>query len=119
MPAIKAAQDKSRLFQVMIMTVLLVLLSSVICATASSEPVQHHEVVISGFAFVPKVLAVSPGDIVTWVNKDVVPHNVVISSNHKAISPDLESGDTFAFVVTEAMAYECGFHPSMTAELAF
>ena len=78
---------------------------------------KHHQVVISGFDFVPKDLKVSIGDKITWVNKDVVPHNVIVSGTKKAVSPDLASGEKFTFVVMDSLSYECGFHPSMTGKL--
>jgi len=80
---------------------------------------KHHQVDITGFEFVPKNLIVKTGDIVTWVNKDVVPHNVFNRANKKAISPDLATGESFSYTVaTGSLAYFCNFHPSMVGNLS-
>jgi plastocyanin len=86
----------------------------------SSEPpreVARHIVEISGFEFVPKNLNLSEGDIVVWINKDIVPHNITISGSQKLISPELASGEQFTFTVQSSMRYECGFHPSMKGQI--
>ena len=106
----------------MIVGLLLAFISTYVTAkdVRSADPVaqaKHHQVVISGFEFVPKDLKVSVGDKITWVNKDVVPHNIIVSGTKKAVSPDLASGEKFTFVVTDSLSYECGFHPSMTGKL--
>lgn len=106
----------------MIVGLLLAFISTYVTAkdVGSADPVaqaKHHQVVISGFEFVPKDLKVSVGDKITWVNKDVVPHNIIVSGTKKAVSPDLASGEEFTFVVTDSLSYECGFHPSMTGKL--
>ena len=78
----------------------------------------HHQVVITGFKFVPEELKVSLGDTVTWVNKDSVPHNVINSNDqNEAVSTDLLSGEKYTFVVKDSLTYECGFHPSMKGKL--
>ena len=119
-------ESPSRLVIVLMMVGLLfALISTYVVAKGitSKDPVgqvKHHQVVISGFEFIPKELKVSVGDKITWVNKDVVPHNVIASDTKKVVSPDLASGERFTFVVTDSLsdlAYECGFHPSMTAKL--
>jgi len=73
----------------------------------------HHQITISGFEFVPAEIEVQVGDTITWVNRDVVPHNVIDIDNQKAVTPDLAQGEKFSYVVSHAMSYKCGFHPSM------
>ena len=89
-----------------------------------TKPVhKHHQVQITGFEFVPNNLTVKAGDIVTWVNKDVVPHNVYDSADKKAISPDLATGKSFSYIVpafkaSGTLGYFCSFHPSMMGKLS-
>ena len=85
-----------------------------------SKPLhKHYQVEITGFEFVPKNLVVKAGDIVTWVNKDVVPHNVFNSANKQAISPDLATGKSFSYTVpVGSLSYFCSFHPSMVGTLS-
>ncbi|MCF6251807.1 MAG: plastocyanin/azurin family copper-binding protein [Methylococcaceae bacterium] len=84
----------------------------------NSFKLTQHNVEISGFAFVPKKLEVKPGDTITWVNKDIVPHNIVESIDQSVISPDLATGETYTFVVKKPMVYHCGLHPSMKGKLS-
>jgi plastocyanin len=51
------------------------------------------------------------------VNKDIVPHNIAIDTKQKALSSDLQSGDTFVYKVNKSLTYICGFHPSMKGKL--
>ncbi len=84
----------------------------------NSFKLTQHNVEISGFAFVPKKLEVKPGDTITWINKDIVPHNIVESIDQSVISPDLATGETYTFVVKKPMVYHCGLHPSMKGKLS-
>ena len=83
-----------------------------------SSKVMHHQIEISGFAFIPKQLTVYAGDTVTWINKDIVPHNIFDSTHKKSISPDLTTGETYTFTVESSMPYECELHPSMKGKLS-
>ncbi len=93
--------------------VLLVLLAG--CANVEQRAIvsAQHQVVISGFEFVPAEIEVQAGDTITWVNRDVVPHNVIDTANQEAVTPDLAQGEKFSYKVRRAMSYKCGFHPSM------
>lgn len=84
----------------------------------SSFKLTQHNIEISGFAFVPKQLEVKTGDTITWINKDIVPHNIVESIDQRVISPDLATGETYTFVVKKSMVYHCRFHPSMKGKLS-
>ena len=88
--------------------------------TSSAEPLsmpKQHQVIISAFEFVPSELKVLSGDTVTWVNKDIVPHNIAINTIQKALSPELATGDKFVYKVSTSLSYICGFHPSMKGKL--
>lgn len=89
----------------------------------AEPPHKYHQIEITAFEFIPKHLTVKAGDIVTWVNKDIVPHNVYNGTNKKAISPDLVTGDSFsytipAFKTSRTLDYFCNFHPSMLGKLS-
>ena len=77
----------------------------------------QHQVIIQGFEFVPKELEVKRGDTIVWVNRDIVPHSIVISSSLEAVSPVLERGERYEHVVESTMIYECGLHPPMKGKL--
>ncbi len=98
------------------------LLLALVVKNAKSDEIgfraTHHQVEISGFAFIPKGLKVNIGDTITWTNKDIVPHNIIDSSHQKSLSPKLSTGETFTFLVKNSMLYECGLHPSMKGKIS-
>lgn len=71
---------------------------------------------IKNFAFEPKVLAISPGTEVTWINRDDEPHTIVNAADPKALtSPVLDTNEKFSFVFRDAGSfnYFCSVHPHM------
>lgn len=71
---------------------------------------------IEGMKFRPERLEVAAGDVVTWTNKDIVPHTV------SAPGAGIESGEIapgkswrFTFRRVGETAYFCRFHPTMKA----
>ena len=69
-------------------------------------------------AFEPATLEVAPGDTVTWINQDIVPHTVT-GAGERWDSGELAPEGRFIWVVTAEgpMRYECRYHPMMTGEL--
>ncbi|MFF5138396.1 plastocyanin/azurin family copper-binding protein [Streptomyces sp. NPDC013157] len=79
-----------------------------------------HQVVMSGYAFVPRSLTITAGDTVTWVNQDQAPHDVKTTSGPASVhSPMLNKGGTWSYTFTTAgtYGYVCTVHPGMTAQL--
>jgi len=93
------------------------LLASFVVTHVDAGGQAQHQVSIKGFEFVPQTLDVMQGDIVVWVNRDIVPHSIVIRSSKEAVSPVLESGETFTYTVGSSLVYACGLHPSMKGAL--
>lgn len=77
-----------------------------------------HVVEIRNLQFSPSELVVSPGDTITWINYDLIPHTVT-ASDESWDSGLIGSKDSWQTVVVKGMkqAYYCRFHPSMTASL--
>ena len=48
----------------------------VLNANSAVSETQHHVVEIRDLEFVPAELMVAPGDTITWINHDFVPHTV-------------------------------------------
>jgi plastocyanin len=73
---------------------------------------------IQGFEFVPGNPAVKPGDVVVWINNDIVPHTVT-SRDQSWDSGKVDGGGVWEMVVTADMIQEyfCRFHPSMIGRL--
>lgn len=78
----------------------------------------HHRVEIRDADFHPRTLSVAPGDTVTWINRDVVPHTVT-SDGGGWDSGHLAARERFTLVVPEGGTggYACLYHPAMTAAL--
>jgi len=105
------------LISVVLGTILALIVGLATSSSGALPAPKHHQIIISGFEFSPKELMVSAGDRVTWINKDIVPHNIALNSMQKALSPDLASGEKFSFIVDNSLSYICGLHPSMQGKL--
>ena len=86
--------------------------SVVICANAV---VVAHNVSIQDYQYVPASITVTPGEIVTWTNKDSVAHTVT-ATDHSWDSGNLAPGATYRHQFNQAgsHAYGCAYHPDMS-----
>lgn len=84
----------------------------------AAEAPANHIVRISGFEFSPSILRVKPGDRVTFINMDIVPHTAT-SSNGSWDTGHLGPNQRKDIVITKGSGndYLCLFHPSMKARL--
>lgn len=73
---------------------------------------------IRGFEFVPETPAVKPGDVIVWINRDIVPHTTT-AKDGSWDSGLIKTGDEWQMVVEDdtSQTYYCRFHPSMIARL--
>jgi len=80
-----------------------------------ADTMADPEVKIDNFAFTPKTVTAHPGETVTWINNDDVPHKVV-SADKKFASPVLDTDQKFSFTFNDAGKYDyfCSIHPRMT-----
>ena len=76
------------------------------------------DVVIDNFSFSPAAASVPVGAVVTWTNRDDVPHNIV-SSQHAFKSPVLDTNERFSYTFDKpgTYAYYCSLHPKMTGQV--
>lgn len=87
---------------------------------APARPAVNHVVEMMGLAFQPADLEVAPGDTVTWVNRDIVPHTATSTDVPRAIdTATLAAGDSARFIAAHAGVYRytCTFHPTMQGRL--
>lgn len=73
---------------------------------------------VTNFVFTPKVLTVTAGTTVTWINQDDIPHTVASTEgtfNSGAL--DTEDVFTFAFTTPGVYNYFCSLHPKMTGKV--
>ena len=73
---------------------------------------------IDHMTFTPSELTVAPGTTVTWVNNEMMPHNVV-DSNKAFRSKILAKDGTFSFTFITAgdYNYACLIHPNMKGKI--
>lgn len=98
-------------------------LSLMVCTlalTAGEPPTPTtHTVTMVGMKFHPESLTVAAGDIVVWVNKDVVAHTATSSKagvfDSNMIAPD--TSWTFTVRTKGDFAYSCTYHPTMKGTL--
>ena len=76
------------------------------------------EVKIDNFSFAPGTLAVPVGTMVTWTNRDDIPHTVV-STDGAFKSKALDTDEQFSFTFSKAGSYPyfCSIHPKMTGKV--
>ena len=78
------------------------------------------QVVIDNFTFDPPTLTVPVGTIVTWVNRDDVPHTATSTAKPKHFdSGALDTDGQFSHLFTAPGTYEyfCAVHPKMTGQI--
>jgi plastocyanin len=94
------------------------LLCTVGCVTAKAEPA-IHTVIIENIRFSPARINVRDGDIVRFINKDLVPHTVTESISAKFDSSTIESGKEWQLNVAGhgVVKYYCRVHPNMVGEI--
>lgn len=87
-------------------------------AWTAAAAAADHRVVIEGMAFTPKVVAVKPGDTITWVNQDIVVHNVTAAAAGIK-SGDLKPGQSWRHTVRRGASFDylCSLHPVMTGRV--
>jgi plastocyanin len=84
-----------------------------LAALAGSALGATHHVTIEGMAFKPATLAVKAGDVVTWENKDVVPHTVTSPGHFD--SRQVDGGKRWSWIAKSRgrFNYVCTYHPGM------
>jgi len=77
-----------------------------------------YTVTIDAARFQPPLSVVRVGDVITWINKDLVPHTAT-SRTGGFDSGAIEPGKSWTYTATRAgdFPYLCVFHPTMTALL--
>ncbi len=73
---------------------------------------------IEGFEFRPETPVVKPGDVIVWMNRDIVSHTVS-AEDGSWDSGQIKAGGSWETVVEvdTFKSYFCQFHPSMVAGL--
>jgi plastocyanin len=74
---------------------------------------------IDNFTFTPQTVTVKAGTMVTWTNKDDIPHGIAATNNAFARSKALDTDDSYSFTFTTPGTYQyfCYVHPHMTGTI--
>ena len=91
---------------------------SVSAESAPAAAQVNAEVNIDNFTFQPQTLTVKAGTMITWTNRDDIPHTVT-SSDALFKSKTLDTDDKFTFTPTKpgTYSYFCSIHPKMTGKV--
>jgi plastocyanin len=81
------------------------------------SPSKKYTVVIQQMKFTPAALTINEGDTVTWVNQDIVDHNVTEEINKEWASGNLPRGNSWNMIVKKSASYFCTIHPVMKGSL--
>jgi plastocyanin len=88
-------------------------------AAGSATRPKTHTVTIEGMQFRPKELTVASGDIIVWINKDLVAHTATSATagifDSKLIAPDKSWKLTIR--TKGDLSYTCTYHPTMKGSL--
>ncbi len=84
--------------------------------TQESYKPQKHVVEIKDMKFVPDDVKVHKGDIVVWLNKDIVAHDVTEDNKAWASSP-IASEASWQKEFTESASYYCSIHVVMKGKV--
>jgi plastocyanin len=82
------------------------------CSNHTSYTPQNHVVEIKDMKFQPSELTVHKGDTVTWINRDMVAHDVT-QQNKAWASPPLSPDTKWKKVITQSDSYYCSIHMVM------
>ena len=86
----------------------------------SAQEKTAASVKIDNFSFDPALITVPAGTVVTWTNRDDIPHTVVSTDDPKAFkSKPLDTDDKFSFTFSKSGTYTyfCSIHPKMTGKV--
>ena len=84
---------------------------------AAIEPPKTHTVSMSEMRFEPGALTVATGDLIIWVNKDIVDHTATAEGSFD--SKVIAGGQSWSYRVRRRgdFAYVCTLHPTMKGVL--
>src|SRR5262245_30081724 len=113
----KSCRNGAKKYEMMRCSIAIIGLVLLMAGCSSPEaPHQKHTVVIEHMQFTPATLSVHKGDEVTFVNKDMVVHNVRAISG-EAWADSLQTNDSFTMTASKTADYFCSLHPVMKGKI--
>jgi plastocyanin len=104
-------------------TVISFLFALVTLSESCSKPEEKilpasHTVEIKAMQFQPAELFVRKGDTVTFLNRDIVVHDVTEQTSKAWASSPLSTGQSFRMVINNSEDYYCTIHPVMKGKIS-
>lgn len=87
-------------------------------STIANNQTTEHIVEIKQMKFIPDYIDVAKGDRITFINKDVVAHDVTELKDRKWTSSILEAGDSWTMTATRDEDYFCILHIIMERKIS-
>lgn len=86
---------------------------------AESETPQQQEytIEIAQMKFIPAEITVHKGDKVTFVNHDIVTHDITDDPGKTWTSSPLPADESWSMTVTQSSNYYCTLHPVMKGKI--
>lgn len=79
--------------------------------------ITHLEVEIKDMKFQPAEIFAKNGDTITFINNDLVAHDVTEEKNKEWSSSTLSPGESWSMMVTKSAAYYCSIHQVMKGKI--
>ena len=111
---------KSKMMGLLVIAVALTAITG--CSNHNKETISERipgsdTVIINLMQFSPSTLNTNIGDTITWINKDLVAHNVKDTIHNLFYSDTLNTGKSYRWIVTGGANYICTIHPTMNGEI--
>ncbi|KLK92767.1 hypothetical protein AA309_12560 [Microvirga vignae] len=84
---------------------------------AASSADSPHRAVMKAADYAPKQVRVQVGDVVEWVNQDIVAHTATASDKSWDISVTPGRSGRITMQVPGTFGYFCRYHPNMKGEI--
>jgi amicyanin len=87
-------------------------------SVAANAPAPSQLVRIDNFTFTPAEITVTAGTVVTWINRDDIPHTVA-ATDHTFRSKAMDTDQQYTFTFADPGTYEyfCALHPHMQGRI--
>lgn len=85
--------------------------------TTGSQTQEEYTVEITQMKFTPAELTVHSGDKVTFMNHDLVTHDITEDPGKSWSSSPLPADESWSMTVTQSSNYYCTLHPTMKGKI--
>ena len=102
--------------QIMLLLIILFFINFHVVTDQSAQIV--HTIIIKEMKFQPAEITVQKGDIIVWINKDIVAHNVTEEKTNGWKSSTISDGKSWKMIVKTSSSYFCSLHPIMKGKIS-